>query len=73
MAAIPRYKADAGLALLSAGFRPFFLLSAVWACVGIALWLAQYGGATQLRTVLPPSVWHAHEMTFGFAAATVAE
>ena len=25
-----------------------------------------------LPTVLPQSVWHAHEMTFGFAAATVA-
>ena len=72
MGGIPRYSAHAGLPLLSAGFRPFFLLSAVWACIGIPLWLAQYGGATQLQTVLPQSVWHAHEMTFGFAAATVA-
>jgi hypothetical protein len=49
-----------------------FLLSAVWACIGIPLWLAQYGGAIQLQTVLPQSVWHAHEMTFGFATGTVA-
>ena len=48
-----------------------FLLSAVWACIGIPLWLAQYGGAIQLQTVLPQSVWHAHEMTFGFATGTV--
>jgi uncharacterized protein involved in response to NO len=72
MAGIPRYSTHAGLPLLSAGFRPFFLLSAVWACIGVPLWLAQYGGATQLQTVLLPSVWHSHEMTFGFAAATVA-
>ena len=72
MGGTPRYRAHAGLPLLSAGFRPFFLLSAVWACIGIPLWLAQYGGAIQLQTVLPQSVWHAHEMTFGFAAAAVA-
>jgi uncharacterized protein involved in response to NO len=58
--------------LLSAGFRPFFLLSALWACIGLPLWLALYAGAIQLPTALAPSVWHAHEMIFGFAAATVA-
>ena len=72
MAGIPRYRAQTGPALLSAGFRPFFLLSAVWACVAIPLWLALYASAVQLPTALPPAVWHAHEMIFGFAAATVA-
>jgi uncharacterized protein involved in response to NO len=65
-------RARPGLPLLSAGFRLFFLLSAIWACIGIPLWLVQYSGAAQLQTVLPPSAWHAHEMVFGFAAATVA-
>jgi uncharacterized protein involved in response to NO len=69
---IPRYRTMAGPAVLSAGFRPFFLLSALWACLAIPLWLAAYGGATPLPTTLPPSVWHAHEMVFGFATATVA-
>lgn len=69
---IPRYRAHAGPALLSAGFRPFFLLSAVWACIAIPLWLALYGGSAQLPTALPPGIWHAHEMIFGFAAATIA-
>ncbi|HET8996829.1 MAG TPA: NnrS family protein [Acetobacteraceae bacterium] len=71
-AAIPRYRATRAPALLSAGFRPFFLLSAVWACIGIPLWLALYGGTVTLPTALPPADWHAHEMIFGFAAATVA-
>lgn len=71
-AGIPRYRATSAPTLLSAGFRPFFLLSALWACIGIPLWLALYGGGVTLPTVLPPAVWHAHEMIFGFAAATVA-
>lgn len=71
-AGIPRYRASAGPALLSAGFRPFFQLSAVWACIGIPLWLALDGGSIVLQTALPPAVRHAHEMIFGIAAATVA-
>ena len=58
--------------ILSAGFRPFFLASAIWAAVAIPLWLALYGGALAVPSRLPPFVWHAHEMVFGFAAATVA-
>jgi uncharacterized protein involved in response to NO len=58
--------------LFSAGFRPFFLGSAIWAAVGIPLWLAVYGGEASLPSLLPPLVWHVHEMVFGFAAATVA-
>lgn len=69
---IPRYRAHHGPAILSAGFRPFFLLSAVWACVAIPLWVAIYGGDTSLPILLAPAVWHVHEMVFGYAAATVA-
>lgn len=71
-AGIPRYRASAGPALLSAGFHPFFLSSAVWACIAIPLWLGLYGGSIALPTALPLAVWHAHEMIFGFSAATVA-
>ncbi len=72
MAAIPRYRPHAGPILLSAGFRPFFLGSAVWAAIGIPLWLAVYSDDTALPSLLPPLIWHVHEMVFGFAAATVA-
>src|SRR6185437_2106970 len=72
MAAIPRYRAHQGLALLSAGFRPFFLLAALWAAVAIPLWLALFAGAPAVPTALAPAVWHAHEMVCGYAAATVA-
>lgn len=72
MTAIPRYRSHAGPAILSAGFRPFFLAAAVWAAAAIPLWLAAYGSGLILPSLLPPFVWHAHEMVFGFAAATVA-
>ena len=72
MVAIPRYRAAAGPAILSAGFRPFFLASAIWATVAIPLWLAIYPGVLTMPSALPPLVWHVHEMVFGFAAATVA-
>ncbi len=70
--AIPRYRAHAGQALLSAGFRPFFLLSATWAALAVPLWLAFLAGAGTVPTLLPPPIWHAHEMVFGYAAATAA-
>lgn len=72
MTAIPRYRPHAGPVLLSAGFRPFFLGAAVWAAIAIPLWLLVYGGDAALPTLLPPLVWHVHEMVFGFAAAAVA-
>jgi uncharacterized protein involved in response to NO len=72
MTAIPRYRAQGGPALLSAGFRPFFLLSAIWSAIAIPLWLALFSGRSGLPTVLAPTVWHVHEMVFGYAAATVA-
>jgi uncharacterized protein involved in response to NO len=72
MAAIPRYRAAAGGHLLSAGFRPFFLLSGVWACVAIPLWLAIFAGDLTLPSSLAPAMWHVHEMAFGYGLATVA-
>src|SRR5215469_2992510 len=72
MTAIPRDRAHEGSLILSAGFRPFFLGSAIWAAIGVPLWLCAYTGGLSVPTALPPPIWHAHEMIFGFAAATVA-
>jgi uncharacterized protein involved in response to NO len=38
----------------------------------VPLWLAAYSGGLVLPSRLAPWVWHAHEMIFGFAAASVA-
>ena len=72
MVAIPRYRSQTAPALLSAGFRPFFLLAAAWAALAVPLWLAFFAGAGTVPTLLSPPVWHAHEMIYGYAAATVA-
>jgi uncharacterized protein involved in response to NO len=69
---IPRYRPQSGPTILSAGFRPFFLLSASWAALAVPLWLAILAGWIALPSALPPAVWHVHEMVFGYGAATVA-
>ena len=62
----------AGAVMFSAGFRPFFLLAAVWSAFALPLWLCVYAGKIALPSAFPPTVWHVHEMVFGFALATVA-
>src|SRR5688500_317613 len=58
--------------LFSAGFRPFFLLAAVWAAIAVPVWLAAYAHGYALRGALPALFWHGHEMVFGFGFAAVA-
>lgn len=73
MTAIPRVpRGLAGPALFSYGFRPFFLFGALWAMLGIALWIPQYFGALQLPTAFSPLDWHVHEMLYGYLAAVAA-
>jgi len=61
-----------GIALFSAGFRPFFLLASIWAALAVPVWLAAYVHGYSFRGSLPAMVWHAHEMVFGFGFAAVA-
>jgi uncharacterized protein involved in response to NO len=72
MTAIPRYRPQSGPAILSAGFRPFFLAASLWAAIAVPLWLAAYADGLIVPSLLPPAIWHAHEMIYGYAAATVA-
>jgi uncharacterized protein involved in response to NO len=69
---IPRYRPWSGPALLSAGFRPFFLIAGLWAAVALPLWLAALAGHLVLPSAFDPVAWHAHEMLFGFIMAAVA-
>jgi len=70
-AAVRRRREYAGLTLFSYGFRPFFLGGAVWAALGILLWLPQYFGELSLPTAFTPLDWHIHEMLYGYVAAIV--
>lgn len=54
------------------GFRPFFLLSGMYAIVAMAAWLLFYSRGDSPLFPLPPQLWHGHEMIFGFIAATIA-
>lgn len=53
------------------GFRPFFLLGALFAVILVALWLWIYRFQLVLPSAaqLPASSWHAHEMVFGYTLA----
>lgn len=72
MPPVPRYRLPSSPAVLSAGFRPFFLLAALWACIVIPASIAVFAAHIKLPTAFSPVVWHAHEMAFGFGAALVA-
>ena len=61
-----------GPAILSFGFRPFFLAGAAWAVLSMALWLGMLTGAVTLPTHLDPVSWHAHEFLFGYLGAVAA-
>ena len=56
-------------ALFELGFRPFFLMGAVFALLAPIAWVLSLHGVSLGFTV---SVWwHAHEMIFGFALAII--
>jgi uncharacterized protein involved in response to NO len=67
----PASSSRPALAIAAKGFRPLFLLAAAFASAIVPLWLLVLGGLAQ-PTYLPPAVWHAHEMVFGFAVAVMA-
>jgi uncharacterized protein involved in response to NO len=69
---IPRYRPWSGPALLSAGFRPFFLIAGIWPAVALPVWLAVLVGHLVLPSAFDPVAWHAHELLFGFVMAAVA-
>jgi len=67
-----RIRRDDGPAVLSYGFRPFFLAGAMWAAVAVMVWLPQYFGELSLANAFQPMDWHAHEALFGYGGAVVA-
>jgi uncharacterized protein involved in response to NO len=70
--AIPRYAPTSAPAVLTQGFRPFFLLGAAWAAAAVIVWTGMLGAGADLPSAFAPLAWHAHEMLYGFVAAVVA-
>lgn len=67
-----RMRAWTGPAVLTRGFRPFFLGGAVWAAAAMALWLGTLSGHLAPPTAFDPVSWHAHELLFGYLGAILA-
>ena len=66
----PRAAAPRGFALWNLGFRPFYLVAAVYAALSILLWALPWLGWAP--GVFPQgSQSHAHEMLFGFTSAVI--
>jgi uncharacterized protein involved in response to NO len=59
------------VAVLSNGFRPFFLLAGLWAVIAMPLWVCAHRGLLTISPAYGDVAWHAHEMLFGYAAAVV--
>ena len=58
--------------VLQTGFRIFFLGAAVYAVLSMAFWLLFYVAGGNIFVAMPLTVWHGHEMIFGFTMAVVA-
>jgi uncharacterized protein involved in response to NO len=67
---IPRLR-PGSVPLLSYGFRPFFLGAAVWACIGMVLWIGLLSGAFSFARTYGAVAWHAHELLFGYVSAVM--
>lgn len=65
-------RAYQGPAILSYGFRPFFLGGAIWAVVAMALFIFMLTGKIELPTAFNPIDWHLHELLYGFMPAIIA-
>lgn len=67
-----RMRAWEGPAILSFGFRPFFLVAGLWAAAAMVLWIAMLSGWARPPTAFDPVAWHAHEFLFGYLSAVMA-
>ncbi len=61
-------------ALFNLGFRPFFLGAGGFSVLTMVWWLLFYGlqQSFLLNVSIPPSLWHAHSMIYGYAMAVIA-
>ena len=55
----------------SQGFRPFFLMAALWAAISMGIWITYWAGGMALTGPLLPLDWHVHELVFGYGGAVL--
>lgn len=71
MSPIPRLRDYRGPALLTYGFRPFFLFGAIYAGLTILAWLPMFYGELQVASTFAAVDWHVHEMLYGYLPAII--
>ncbi|CAA7620558.1 conserved membrane hypothetical protein [Magnetospirillum sp. LM-5] len=67
----PRLRPTGGSVFFAAGFRPFFLSAGLVPLLMLPVWLVVYAGGLDLGIAYAPSLWHGHEMLYGFAGAAI--
>jgi uncharacterized protein involved in response to NO len=67
---IPRLRPES-IALLSYGFRLFFLAAGVWALIAMVLWIGLLSGWWSFASGYGAIAWHAHEFLFGYIGAVM--
>jgi uncharacterized protein involved in response to NO len=60
-----------GPAFFSYGFRPYFLGAALFASVGLPVWILLLTGGGDSEFLSTAREWHVHEMVFGFLPAVI--
>ncbi len=65
-------RAYRGPAILSFGFRPFFLGGALWAMIAMTIFAGLLWGGVSLPTAMGPIDWHIHELLYGYLPAVAA-
>ena len=66
----PSKTGQSRFALWDLGFRPFYLLASSFAALSVLVWALQFSGLLPYA-YLQGSMWHAHEMLFGFTLAVM--
>ena len=69
---VPRGLAADGPAILSYGFRPFFLGAGGFAVLAMTLWIGALTLGWDIGGSYGALNWHAHEMLFGYGTAALA-
>ncbi|GHF13325.1 short-chain dehydrogenase [Kordiimonas sediminis] len=64
-------KTYTGPAILSFGFRPFFLLASLFAAGLVPFWVYMFIRGGDTAGPYTPLDWHVHEMIFGYLAAVI--
>src|SRR5664279_6119592 len=71
MTTVPHRRSYSGPVLFANGFRPFFLLGAIYAGLAVLVWLPAFYGEISLMSAFAPRDWHVHEMLYGYLPAVI--